>query len=215
MKKSLNGFLEFDKAYLTFPNAAKGLKEEVIFFNPLSNYIEEKLNKIEIITQLLNSSSINCGDDYILYIDQIWHYPVKEYYTAIFNILQNNFYEKIVFYFHPKNKERNKHIIREIIHLLDMNDKIIFLEMSEHYKVELIAYIMKPKAVVSICSSALVYLGVIMPNLSRISIAPKLISILDFYQTNSKAINTIKPAFATLKMIEKSDTEQKQPIQYI
>ncbi|WP_227430027.1 polysialyltransferase family glycosyltransferase [Psychrobacter sp. I-STPA6b] len=201
MKESIYGFLKFDRAYITFPNVLNNFVSAE-YFNPLVSYIDKH---IKDIFKVQKSLKIDKKNGFIIYIDQVWGFPNIDFYSSIFKILLRNCNgKKILFQLSPKNIEYKDEVIR-LIKKLGLEDVIIIFDFDILYKVEFLVSILNPDAVYSLCSSALIYLKVISPNIPRFSIAKSLlleINNSDTYLSYSVACKRFNEAYQALLLIE-------------
>lgn len=203
MKKSLMGFLEFDKYYLTFLEVFNQKNSAIYYhFYPIKEYVTRNIRNNEIQQEIISTvQEITSDNNFILYIDQNFGIDINLFYQKIIHQLIEIYpKEKIFFIIHPKN-QHNKNNIRHMLKQMNVENKIFLLDFSGRHKAELIIKILNPISICSLCSSTLVYCKALDYRGKIISISLPIIEEIKEIDSISARQNLIE-ATKSLKLVD-------------
>jgi hypothetical protein len=193
---SFDWFVDFDKVYAAFPELLVktfNAKEYVRFFEHAGNF------EIDAQTHSL-IKKYNISSDDFLYVNQRYAIQNKDFVWAILTILDeiSKYYNAKVFIkMHPKDHDSLKNEFKK--KLIDLSN-IVFIEENE-FLIEPTIQFVKPKGVIGLTSTSLVYAPLVSPYTNVYSIAPWFLSMIPSVK-NQNGIEIIQNHFKILEQFK-------------
>jgi poly-alpha-2,8 sialosyl sialyltransferase len=188
LKSAFRRIEEFDEVYVAFPDKARKVFKSKSFNELISDY---SLNKET--TRLINENEAIKGlnSNSIVFVNQKYNVPVKIHVEIILSFLVREFNdEKIFIKFHPKDTRAMKEAFLKGIINKGIAAEIIDLDIEVPF--ESILKVKKPKLVIGITSTSLIYSKKILPDTTAISCANSYISEIVKKRVDNKTIETVK-----------------------
>ena len=179
---------KFDEIYVAFPDKAEKIFKANKYHELISDY---SLN--EETTRLINKSAAleNLDHHSIVFVNQRYNIPADLHVRIILTFLARNFLnEKIFIKFHPKDSEAMKKTFLKGVDKFNLNVEIIDLDIEVPF--EAILKVKKPKMVIGISSTSLIYTEKINPETITLSCADYYINHLKDERVDQKEIDLIK-----------------------
>ncbi|MCS0654759.1 alpha-2,8-polysialyltransferase family protein [Cytobacillus firmus] len=192
---------EFDELYVAFPNKAKEIFKAKRYNELVSDYSlnEETTNLIEESEALKNLTT-----ESIVFVNQKYNVPIDLHVKVILSFLAERYAnEQIFIKFHPKDTKLMKETFAKGISRYNLNAEIIDLDIEVPF--EAILKVKKPKMVIGISSTSLIYTEKIIPSTITLSCANYYIQNLVSKKIDKKVIDTLtfhKKILETLSDIE-------------
>ena len=189
-KSEVKRHKHFDKLYVSFPELVKEkfeAKEVERFFL----HAGEVKNR-EHIEMIIEKYKMKSSD--FIYVNQ--RYPIEnvEFAKAIVEILDEvakDFESKVFIKMHPKDTISLKQEFLKQIQKFSLENKIIFIEESD-FLIEPTVAVLKPRAVLGLTSTALVYVPLVSVQTAVYSIALKFLNQISLKSYNRNGIKIIK-----------------------
>jgi hypothetical protein len=178
---------EFDELYVAFPDKAKLIFKAKQYKELISDF---HLN--EETTALINESktlsSVNSNS--VIFVNQRYSVPTELHVRTILSFLKENYdNEKIFVKFHPKDSAAMKEAFLKGIHRMNLDVEIIELDIEVPF--EAILKVKKPKEVIGISSTSLIYTEKLNPSTVTVSCANYYLKSLVRNRVDSKVIDLI------------------------
>lgn len=186
----------FDNAYLAFPDKGKEIFKATNYYEITSDYTlneeaQEILQSNELLSQIDRES--------VIFIDQCYNVNLDEHAKTIVNFLGEYFPDQKVFIkFHPRNKGKVRSYYSKY---LDQYNNIILLNLELEVPVEAILMEKKPKLIVSVASSALLYTKKITKETNVLCCADIYLKMMQGSISNPKVIDEIIADRNTIRML--------------
>lgn len=176
IRPALGIFRDFHTLYAVNPQAlsnvfnASKYQEFFLYENIQANQEDIKIQQ-----------KYNISNQDIIFLNQRYPFPMELYAKNLISVLVAQFNpqngQKIFIKLHPKDSEELKNKLKQEIITKGYQEKIVLIEQSS-FLIEGLISLSKPKYIVSLTSTGLVYGNKISPETSSISIYPKLKSAL-------------------------------------
>lgn len=165
----------FDELHVSFPDYG-----EKIFKADKYNYFLAHMSGINVTANHLKlQKKYNVSSDDYIYVSQIFPVDDDFYYSSVINYLEKfllNITGKIFIKLHPKEMEKSR-IMKMFLDKSKNNSRIIVIN-EPPFLIDPFIYLVEPKGVIGITSTALVYAPLLVPDIESISIAKLVISDL-------------------------------------
>lgn len=196
-KTQVKRYKNFDKIYASFPDLVEdkfNAKQVEKFFV----YGNEVKNRGSIHT-LIEKYQMSSND--FIYVNQRYPIESREFAQAIISILSSvakTFESKVFIKMHPKDTLALKQAFVNEIRQNYLSEFIIFLEESE-FLIEPTISMVKPKAVLGLTSTTLVYVPLVSPKTQVYSIALPFLKIVSQNSYNQNGASIISEHLEILK----------------
>ncbi|WP_404468979.1 alpha-2,8-polysialyltransferase family protein [Sutcliffiella horikoshii] len=201
VREAFGKITEFDELYVAFPDKAKDIFKAEKYNELISDYELNEESKLLIEKSTALKSLTN---DSIVFVNQKYKVPNDVHVNAILSFFADNYSEEKIFIkFHPRDPEVMKEAFARGIVRYNLNVEIIDLDIEVPF--ESILKVKKPKLVIGISSTSLIYTKKINPETQTISCANYYISYLIKKKVNMNVINLLnyhKKILQTLSDIE-------------
>jgi hypothetical protein len=210
INSDIKRYKDFDKLYVSFPSLIKdkfNAKETENFFLHAGEI--KNREKIESFIETYNMTE----NDFI-YVNQRYSIENQEFAKAIIIILEEvvkDFKSKIFIKMHPKDTPSLKNEFVKQIQIRNIQKEIIFIEESD-FLIEPTVAVLKPRAVLGLTSTALVYVPLVSPKTNVYSIAFKFLNRISNKSYNKNGVKTIKEHldilrdFSHVNILKKSES---------
>lgn len=201
LKSAFQTIDEFDEVFVAFPEKAK-----LIFKAKKYNELISDFSLNQETTRLINESYAleHLNEHSVVFVNQRYNVPHAVHVDIIISFLKRHFTEERIFIkFHPKDSEQVKQEFEDQIKLNNLNAEIIDLDIEVPF--EAILKVKRPKMVVGISSTSLIYTEKILPGTKTLSCAHYYISHLVEQAIDDKVVNLItyhKKIMETMSDIE-------------
>jgi poly-alpha-2,8 sialosyl sialyltransferase len=192
---------EFDELYVAFPEKAK-----LIFKAKKYNELISDFSLNEETTELINESIAlkHLNSNAVVFVNQRYKVPDHLHVNIILSFLSQHYKdEKIFIKFHPKDSREMKEAFAQLIEEKQLNAEIIDLDIEVPF--EAILKVKRPKLVIGISSTSLIYTKKIIPSTETLSCANYYINHLIENRVEEKVIHLItyhKKILETMSDIE-------------
>jgi len=217
IKANLKRYKNFDKLYVSFPSLIKDKfnAKEIEKFFLYAGEIKNR-DKVELFIEKYNMTE----NDFI-YVNQRYPIQNQEFAKIIIMILEEivkEFKSKVFIKMHPKDTPSLKVEFIKQIQTRNIQKEIVFIEESD-FLIEPTVAVLKPRAVLGLTSTALVYVPLVSPKTNVYSIADKFLNQISTKSYNKNGVKIIEEhldilrGFSHVKILKKSEnllsTERK------
>ncbi|MBD1383010.1 alpha-2,8-polysialyltransferase family protein [Metabacillus arenae] len=187
LKSAFKTINEFDEVYVTFPEKAKDIFKSKVYNEMISDY---SLN--EETTEVINRSNTlkKLASNSVVFVNQRYNVPVNLHVNIILSFLSQYYNEdKIFVKFHPKDSTEMKEAFWSGLQNFKLDAEIIDLNIEVPF--EAILKVKKPKEVIGISSTSLIYTQKILPTTTTVSCANYYIDNLKQNKVDQKVVDLI------------------------
>jgi len=205
-------FLSFDTIYAGFPEVL----EKVFDTKNIVKYFAYSNIDTTSIENIVKSYNITKND--FVYVNQRYPINEKEFSSVILDILyflvkDND--SRVFIKMHPKDTPSLIKTFQNIILQNQMKDKIIFIT-DKTFLIEPVISLVKPKAVLGLTSTSLVYSSLVSPKTKVVSIAPLFLKSVRNNIANVNGVKIIENHFSIMRNFKNIEIiETKEDIKTI
>ncbi len=178
LKVSLKRYRKFDNIYVSFPKLIRDkfdAKNIEYFFSYEKVSIEEEKN----INKVIEKYSISSSD--MVYVNQRYNIDESLFVETVISALlvfNQKFKGRVFIKMHPKDNDSLVQLFQKKIFMLNIEKEIILIK-DKYFLVEPIIMTVRPKAVIGLTSTVLLYVHKIDKNIKAYSIALLLINTIE------------------------------------
>lgn len=201
LKASLQPYKDFDQAYASFPGLIKsgfGIKD-VDYFLVHEVVNEEAVKAAEVIIKKYNITSKD-----VLFVSQRYHLDSVLYVKSVADILNGmaHSYQTIFIKLHPKESEETYNLFKTVVDI--SGGRFVLIEDTQ-FLIESVIKVSKIRCLVGIASTTLIYAPLISPTTKSISIADKLVKLMESKKNNHKGVKNIQEHIEILKIFNSTE----------
>ena len=201
LKASLQPYKDFDQAYASFPSLIKsgfGIKD-VNYFLVHEVLNEEAVKAAELIIKKYNITSKD-----VLFVSQRYHLDSVLYVKSVADILNGmaHSYQTIFIKLHPKESEETYNLFKTVADI--SGGRFVLIEDTQ-FLIESVIKVSKIRCLVGIASTTLIYAPLISPTTKSISIADKLVKLMESKKNNHKGVKNIQEHIEILKIFNSTE----------